>query len=419
MNIQNTAKRPTSPHPILNLGFRIFFVGSAVFAVISMLLWLLILQGFAPFQGVVTPFYWHGHEMVFGYALAVIAGFLLTAVKTWTNQPMPYGWHLGAIFGAWAVSRFIWFGLHVTPSIALFMAAFVFDMIFWGMTAFAVIKAVWAVRQKRQIGIITKLLLLGLTQVTFYVGVLINHHNTQQIALSFALYLVIGVVFTIARRVLPFFITKGISVNHDGTPNGMQLEQKNSNLLDRLNLFGFFGFIIFDLFIKQPMIAGVCALVCLVANLARLKNWYHHAIWQKPLLWSLIIAFFGMTISLAMFVLYPIATQLNWFSSVNIHTLGLHGLAVFGIGLMTIAMMARVSLGHTGRNIHQPPATVSLMFMLMILCGIFRVVLPLFFNDSYMSLMLLSQVLWIASFVIFCLCYVGILVKPRTDGLFG
>ena len=168
MNIQNTAKRPTSPHPILNLGFRIFFVGSAVFAVISMLLWLVILQGFAPFQGVVTPFYWHGHEMVFGYALAVIAGFLLTAVKTWTNQPMPYGWHLGAIFGAWAVSRFIWFGLHVTPSIALFMAAFVFDMIFWGMTAFAVIKAVWAVRQKRQIGIITKLLLLGLTQVAFY-----------------------------------------------------------------------------------------------------------------------------------------------------------------------------------------------------------------------------------------------------------
>ena len=201
-------------------------MGSAVFAVISMLLWLVILQGFAPFQGVVTPFYWHGHEMVFGYALAVIAGFLLTAVKTWTNQPMPYGWHLGAIFGAWAVSRFIWFGLHVTPSIALFMAAFVFDMIFWGMTAFAVIKAVWAVRQKRQIGIITKLLLLGLTQVAFYVGVLINHHNTQQIALYFALYLVIGVVFTIARRVLPFFITKGISVNHDGTPNGMQLEQK-------------------------------------------------------------------------------------------------------------------------------------------------------------------------------------------------
>ena len=91
------------------------------------------------------------------------------------------------------------------------------------------------------------------------------------------------------------------------------------------------------------MIAGVCALVCLMANLARLKNWYHHAIWQSPAVVTH-HCIFGMTISLAMFVLYPIATQLNWFSSVNIHTLGLHGLAVFGIGLMTIAMMARCRL---------------------------------------------------------------------------
>ena len=419
INIQNTTKRPTSPHPILNLGFRIFFVGSAFFAIISMILWLVVLQGFAPFKGIVTPFYWHGHEMVFGYALAVIAGFLLTAVKTWTNQPMPYGYHLGAIFGAWAVSRFLWLGLHAVSSTPMLVVAFVFDMLFWGMTAFAVIKAVWIARQKRQIGIVAKLALLTFANVAFYIGVFMNNPTVQQTALYFALYLVIGVVFTIARRVLPFFITKGISVDNDGKPNGLTLEQKNSDLLDKINLFGFFGFIIFDLFIKLPIVAGVFALVCLVANLIRIKNWYHHAIWQKPLLWSLVIAFVGMTASLAMFVFYPIATFFNWFNSVNIHSLGLHGLALFGVGLMTIAMMARVSLGHTGRNIHQPPATVSVMFMLMILCGIFRVVLPLFFNDGYMMLVLLSQIIWIASFVLFCVSYVGILAKPRTDGLFG
>ena len=353
--------------------------------------------------------------MVFGYALAVIAGFLLTAVKTWTNQPMPYGWHLGAIFGAWAVSRFIWFGLHVTPSIALFMAAFVFDMIFWGMTAFAVIKAVWAVRQKRQIGIITKLLLLGLTQVAFYVGVLINHHNTQQIALYFALYLVIGVVFTIARRVLPFFITKGISVNHDGTQMACSLNKKLRST-GQAQFIWFFGLSFLICSSKQPMIAGVCALVCLMANLARLKTGITMPSGKSPCCGHSSLHF-GMTISLAMFVLYPIATQLNWFSSVNIHTLGLHGLA--GVWHWTDDDC------HDGSGVAwtywqkypSAPATVSLMFMLMILCGIFRVVLPLFFNDSYMPLMLLSQVLWIASFVIFCLCYVGILVKPRTDGL--
>lgn len=419
LNIQNAQKRPNSPHPLLNLGFRIFFVGSAIFAILSMLLWTGILQGVAPFKGAMTPFYWHGHEMIFGYALAVIAGFLLTAVKTWTNQPMPYGYHLGVIFGSWAIARLLWLGIHATASMTLVILAMLFDVLFWGMTAFAIIKAVWITRQKRQFGIVVKLILLMLAQLGFCAGVLLNHLPTQHIALYGALYLVIGVVFTIARRVLPFFIVKGISVDNDGTPNGVQLEQKNSLLLDRLSLVGFFGFVVFDLLIKSPIIAGLFALLCVVANLLRLANWYHHAIWQKPLLWSLIIAFFGMTMSLLLFVAYPIATQLGVLTSVNLHSLGLHGLALFGVGLMTLSMMARVSLGHTGRNIHRPPALVPLMFMLMLLCAIFRVVLPIFFNDDYLALILLSQILWIVAFVLFCVSYVRILSTPRTDGLFG
>ncbi len=414
MNIQNTTKRPTSVHPILNLGFRIFFAGAGAFAILTMLLWAVILKGVAPYKGDFSMFYWHAHEMIFGYALAVVAGFLLTAVKTWTNQPMPHGYHLAAIFTAWAIARFVWLGLHATPSTAMLMVALVFDVLFWGLTSFAVIKAVFKARQKRQIGIIAKLILLFGSNVAFYIGVIINHENSQKIALYFALYLIIGIVFTIARRVLPFFIVKGISVNHDGKPNGIQKEQKNSDLLDKLSLIGLAGFAIFDLFIILPKVASMFALLCFIANLARLKNWYHHAIWQKPLLWSLWLAFFGMTTSLAIFVAYPFMkeTALNW------HSLGLHGLALFGIGLMTVSMMARVSLGHTGRNIHQPPKTVSVIFILMIISGITRVLLPMIFDD-YMNLIFISQIAWILSFVLFCMAYMGILAKPRIDGLFG
>lgn len=413
MNIQNTAKRPTSPHPILNLGFRIFFVGSALFAVVAMLLWLAILQGFAPFKGAMNPFYWHGHEMVFGYALAVIAGFLLTAVKTWTNQPMPYGWKLFAIFLPWVLARIIWMGAHAVPSNAMLVVAFVMDMLFWGLTSFAVIKAVWVARQKRQIGIIAKLVLLYIAQLAFYVGVFTSHLNMQQVSLYAALYLVIGVVFTIGRRVLPFFIVKGISVNNDGKPNGINVEQKNSTLLDRANLVGLFGFIVFDLFIIMPKIAAIFALICFIANALRLKNWYHAGIWQKPLLWSLVIAFAGMTASMLIFVVYPFID-----SSMNLHALGLHGLALFGVGLMTVAMMARVALGHTGRKIHQPPKTVGAIFALMIVSALCRVLLPMFGGD-YMTWMLVSQVAWVLSFMLFCVSYVGILSKARTDGLFG
>lgn len=91
--------------------------------------------------------------MVFGYALAVIAGFLLTAVKTWTNQPMPYGWKLCDIL-PWALARIMWMGAHAVPSNAMLVVAFVLDMLFWGLTSFAVIRAVWAARQKRQLALL-------------------------------------------------------------------------------------------------------------------------------------------------------------------------------------------------------------------------------------------------------------------------
>jgi len=101
-------KPPYSPHPVLNLGFRIFFLGAAVFAILTMLKWAYIT--FATrfeFDGThqMMPFYWHGHEMLYGYALAVIAGFLLTAVKAWTQQSMPYGYKLLVIFVPWALAR--------------------------------------------------------------------------------------------------------------------------------------------------------------------------------------------------------------------------------------------------------------------------------------------------------------------------
>ncbi|WP_323842162.1 MULTISPECIES: NnrS family protein [unclassified Moraxella] len=413
IDIDHVTKRPSSPHPILNLGFRIFFMGSAMFAVVSMLLWLLILQGFVSFKGELDPFYWHGHEMVFGYSLAVIAGFLLTAVKTWTNQPMPYGWRLFWIFSPWVMARLLWLGLHATPSMAIIFGAFVFDVLFWALTSFWVIKAVWLARQKNQLGIVLKLVLLMFANIAFYWGVLTNHLTTQQLSLHAGLYVIIGVVFTIARRVLPFFIAKGVSVDTYGKPNGLKVEQRNSVLLDRANLLGLVLFMVVDLFLDWPKIASIFALICFVANTLRLKNWYHHGIWHKPLLWSLVIAFGGMTAGLLIFVISPFVDD-----NLNLHSLGLHGLALFGVGLMTIAMMARVSLGHTARNIHTPPKAVGLMFVLMIVSGACRVFMPMFGGD-YMLWILVSQVVWIIAFGLFCVSYAKILSKPRTDKLFG
>lgn len=409
----NIHRQPTSPHPVLNLGFRIFFLGAGVFAVLTMLLWYLVLGARMPYAlQAVHPFYWHGHEMIFGYACAVIAGFLLTAVKTWTGVDMPVGWRLLGIFLPWLLARLMFMAALMVDALPLWQLALMFDILFWLFVSVVVIRAVVLVRQKRQIGIVAKLVLLMACQIAFALAVAVGSTNGQGMALHFALFLVIGIVLTIGRRVLPFFTQKGVAVGVNGEPTGIVYVQRNSMALDRISLFAFFAFVLSFLFSPYEVLSSIFALATALANALRLKNWYHPAIWQKPLLWSLHLAFAGMVLALVLIAVLP------WMGREM--SLGIHLLALMGIGLMTLAMMARVSLGHTGRNIHQPPKSVTLMFVLMLLCVGFRVFLPLIFGaDDYMRWMAWSQACWIGAFALFLLAYTRVLLAPRVDGVFG
>ena len=405
-------KPPYSPHPVLNLGFRIFFLGAAVFAILTMLKWAYIT--FATrfeFDGTnqMMPFYWHGHEMLYGYALAVIAGFLLTAVKAWTQQSMPYGYKLLVIFVPWALARVLFLANGININTGTLIAA-ASDIIFWLLTAFFVILPIYRVRQKRQIGIVAKLLLLFIGQVWFYVALFTQNNNGMRMSLLFGLYLIVGVVLTIGRRVMPMFIERGIA-----TGGEVRQKVKNSDLLDRLSLLGFFAFMISDVFLTGDRwavcVSGTAAVVIAISNLIRLKNWYLPGIWSKPLVWSLWLSFLGMVIGFFLFALVP-------FGIIN-HSLAMHAVGISGIGLMTLAMMSRVSLGHTGRNIHQPPKTVTVIFISMTMAWLARVVLGWTLPDYYFATLAMAQAFWIVAFLVFVASYAPILTLPRTDKLFG
>lgn len=405
-------KPPYSPHPVLNLGFRIFFLGAAVFAILTMLKWAYITFAtrFA-FDGTnqMMPFYWHGHEMLYGYALAVIAGFLLTAVKAWTQQSMPYGYKLLVIFVPWALARVLFLANGININTGTLIAA-ASDIIFWLLTAFFVILPIYRVRQKRQIGIVAKLLLLFIGQVWFYVALFTQNNNGMHMSLLFGLYLIVGVVLTIGRRVMPMFIERGIA-----TGGEVRQKVKNSDLLDRLSLLGFFAFMISDVFLTGDRwavcVSGTAAVVIAISNLIRLKNWYLPGIWSKPLVWSLWLSFLGMVIGFFLFALVP-------FGIIN-HSLAMHAVGISGIGLMTLAMMSRVSLGHTGRNIHQPPKTVTVIFISMTMAWLARVVLGWTLPDYYFATLAMAQAFWIVAFLVFVASYAPILTLPRTDKLFG
>ncbi|WP_201632821.1 MULTISPECIES: NnrS family protein [Psychrobacter] len=411
-SIKLPSKAPYSPHPILNLSFRLFFSAAAVFAIIMMVLWSFVFTGHTDIDAqVLNPLYWHGHEMIYGYALAVVAGFLLTAVKTWTGVMMPHGYSLLAIFACWLLARLGWlaFGLGVTiagSSAWLLYAAALFDLLFVGSMAFVIFRAVLQVKQYKQMGILAKLALLTLGNGLCYWGIISADMSTTRVGIYLGFYLIIGLVLTIGRRVVPFFIERGLSGAGTGT-----ITLRNSKIQDIASLAFFFAFFLADLFYPNKYLLTITALGVAVVNIIRLLGWYNRGIWQKPLLWSLYIAFLGMCLSFLLYALQP------WLGYA--HSIALHGLAIAGVGMMTVAMMTRVSLGHTGRSIHQPPKSVNVVYILMILVFVSRVLLPLVDMNHYLLWIMVAQSAWIACFVLFCISYLPMLARPRPDGLFG
>lgn len=399
---------PSSPHPIFNLAFRIFFSGGALFAVVVMLLWAFVFTGHTAIDAqTLSPFYWHGHEMIYGYALAIVAGFLLTAVKTWTGVMMPHGYKLLGIFSCWLMARLCWaaFGLGLVQGASMLYVAAVFDVLFMGAMVWAIGRAVLQVKQYKQMGVVAKLVLLTLGNALCYWGVFSTNMPVTRVGMYLGFYLIIGLILTIGRRVVPFFIERGLSTD------GASITVRNSKWQDIASLVLFLAFFIVDVFYPNPYLLTVTALGVAVVNIVRLAGWYHRGIWQKPLLWSLFIAFLGMCVS---FVLYALQPWLGF-----AHSIAVHGLAISGVGMMTVAMMARVSLGHTGRSIHHPPKTIPWIFGFMVLAFISRVFLPLVDMSHYVWWIMIAQGAWMACFVLFCLSYLPMLYRPRPDGLFG
>ncbi|SUA57255.1 NnrS family protein [Oligella urethralis] len=413
LQIHAPGPKPSAPHPILNMGFRIFFASSALFAIITMFLWIFVFTGKLSLAAqIFHPFYWHAHEMFYGYTMAIVAGFLLTAVQTWTGVTMPYGYRLLGIFAPWAVARCLWAVVAFNPgqaiSYSMMVIAFIADMSFMILMCYTVVRAVLKVKQKRQAGIVAKILLLTLSNALCYLAIFNGNIELMRIGIYLGFYLLIALVLTVGRRVTPFFIQKGLSYDNPT----IELSIRNSKTLDSLSLVFFLAFMIFDIFFPNPILVSVSAIATAVVNLIRLRGWYHPAIWTKPLLWSLFLGFIGMCIGLVLYALH-------YLFHLGTHSIAVHGLALSGIGMITIAMISRVSLGHTGRNIHQPPKTVPWLFMLMVIAFLARVILPLFSMDHYIMWIMIAQTAWIISFALFCVSYIPILCKNRVDGLFG
>ena len=389
---------PSNCPVILQTGFRIFFLGAAVYAVLSMAVWYLFFVAGWKVSVAIPVMVWHGHEMVFGFTMAIVAGFLLTAVTNWTGKPTLSGWPLLVLFLFWALARIFAF---MPSSFPLWPMAFC-DNVFLIFLTIAVMRPIIAVKQWKQSAVFSKLILIFLSGIAFYMALFNDNFENESKSLLFAIYMLVSLILTISRRVLPFFIERGV---------GYPVTLRNSMVLDMASLVLILAFAIIDVFFHYPLVVTVLCILLVLVHALRLAGWYTPGIWKKPLLWVL-FAGYGFLI---------IGFFLKAFAMLNpqMDDSALHAFTAGGIGIFTLGMMARVSWGHTGRNIADVPPTLPIIFIPLVGSAVIRVFFPLLYVSRYVLWIGISQVLWMTAFILYLIFYFKILISPRPDEKWG
>lgn len=404
LNLDSHKKTPTA-FSLFNLGFRPFFLGAGLFAMIGMLVWFLLLQGLLslPVENL-SATQWHAHEMIFGFTMAVATGFLLTAVKNWTGVNTPSGRPLAILFILWLGGRLGWFLPALFPSLSfeLLITSALFDLLFNLYFAIAFAIPIFRAKQWKQSGLLAKVILMGLFNLVFYLGLFGILKQGMTWGNMGGFFIILALILTMGRRVIPLFIEKGVSET---------VSLANPKWIDHSSLGLFLLLALSELFLDKVYVTAVIALMLFFVGNMRLLNWHTPGIWAKPMLWSL---YLGMIFIQIGFLFYVIAAFQPSF-----HSLAIHALAIGGMSLITLAMMTRVSLGHTGRNVNEPPKYHTALLTLIVFATLIRVGLPIIAPAHYTLWITSSQLIWISAFALFSWSFIPMLIQKRIDGHFG
>jgi uncharacterized protein involved in response to NO len=358
---------------LLALGFRPLYLLAGAYAALSVPLWALQYSGLLPGANV----YWHAHEMLFGYAFAVIAGFLLTAVRVWTSRPTPTG-------PALALIALLWLSARVAAMQSLVVSSLL-DLLFAVAVAWGIGAPILSSRNRNWFFILI-VLALGAASIAF--------QAYPQVALAAGLDVVLLVIAIMGGRVIPPFTNNGAP--GAGARRNPWVE------------YGALGCVLAILVLDLASLpVWPIALVAAAVHAVRLALWSPLATRGRPILWILHLSY-------AWVVVHLLLRGLAGLQLVN-PALATHALTVGVIGGLTLGMMTRTSRGHTAR-----PLTVgrweTAAFVLVHLAAAARVLAPLMLPQLYGTWVIVSGVLWSAAFAIFTVVYIPILTRPRLDG---
>ncbi|MFO7542240.1 MAG: NnrS family protein [Thiobacillus sp.] len=373
------------------LGFRAFFLAAGVHAVLILALWLLVLRGSLDL-GSLPPLVWHGHEMLFGFAVAVIAGFLLTAAQNWTGIRTPSGAPLAALFGLWLAGRLAF----LVPGLPSSLVALV-DLMFLPVLAVVLAWPILKARQLHNYPFPIMLLVLAVANMLVHAETLGWAADTARLGLHLAIYVVVAMMVVMGGRVIPSF-----------TDNKLRTQARRWPLIERLVPIVTLGALVAALFAPDSAVTALLAAMAAAVHLVRLAGWYAPQYWAVPLLWILHLGYAWIALGFVLLALSALGVESAAGSALHAFTAG-------GIGVLTLGMMARVSLGHTGRML-EPVPLMTLAFVAINIAALIRVVLPLVFPAAYAQGMAVSGLAWMLAFGLFTVIYAPILLRPRVDG---
>ncbi|MGM0559661.1 MAG: NnrS family protein [Pseudomonadota bacterium] len=378
-------------------GFRPFFLAAGVYAVVALLVWLHALVGGSWPVGFISAMDWHAHEMIFGFAAAAMAGFILTAVPNWTGEGGFRGWRLVALTLVWLAGR-----LALNPYLPppLIWGA-VIDLAFFPLLVLTVLPGLLRLKTRRNIIFPVLLLVFWTGNLLFHLDQLGLVQASARTGLFLAINGLLVILALLGGRVIPAFTRNYLK------SRGVSLELTSPRWLEVSAIGALLAMLLLEVWQVESLAAGYAALLAGLLNAARLLCWQGWRSWRAPIVWILHAGFLWLPVGLVLkglWLVWGLPFTSSW----------LHAITIGAFATMILAVMTRATLGHTGRTIVAGPLSV-LCYGLILLAVVLRVLLPVLPPEVYQAGLILSGGAWVGAFSLFLLSYGPMLLRPRVD----
>jgi len=382
---------------LFGYGFRPHFLLAGLAALVLIPAWALDVAYGVPLSSDWPPTLWHAHEMLFGFVASAVAGFLLTAVPSWTGQKGFAGTPLVVLSALWLAARIMIASSSHWPRPLTAAVDLAFLPLLAALVARPLLRS-----QNRNTPLLLVLGLLWLTNLAFHVALIRLNQPLALHALLIGIDLLLVLVTVIGGRIVPAFTAAALR------PQGLQNAVSSSSGLTIAAVAGMLAVTVGDMFVPDSRLAGGLAAVAAIMQGWRFTQWGVLRTLRLPVVWVLHLAYLWLPLGLAL-------KAIALLNGAAFSAFWLHALTMGTLATMILGVMTRAALGHTGRPLAVHALTVASYLLLLgaVLARVFGLVtLPV----SYPTVIAAAAFLWTAAFLFFVVVYAPILCRPRVDG---